>query len=212
DRAPAREIRGWAPRGRRTDRRGRRGPADGWRSSSPSDGGCLRGAARRRASRSVGAVPSGAPLTTPVTLSLDPVGVQARILDATVPNGVLTPPNDVRDVGIWLDGAPLDAVAGTTLIVGHVNLVGQGNGALFELGTIEPGEVIRTSDAGGTTTAWRVTAVATRPKSAGIEESVLAGPDGPRRLAVVTCGGELQFDNGVGDYSDNVYLYAEPLV
>lgn len=164
------------------------------------------------ASRSVGAVPSGAPLTTPVTLSLDPVGVQARILDATVPNGVLTPPGDVHDVGIWLDGATLDAVAGTTLIVGHVNLVGQGNGALFELGTIEPGEVIRTSDAGGTTTAWRVTAVTSRPKSAGIEESVLAGPDGPRRLAVVTCGGELQFDDGVGDYSDNVYLYAEPLV
>ncbi|MFC9515612.1 class F sortase [Nocardiaceae bacterium NPDC056970] len=164
------------------------------------------------APRSVGAVPPGEPLTTADTLALDPVGVRARILDATVPNGVLTPPNDVRDVGIWRDGAPLDSATGTTLIVGHVNLVGQGNGALFDLGTIEPGQVIRTSGASGATTAWKVTAVRTRPKSAGVEESVLAGPDGPRRLAVVTCGGELQFENGVGDYSDNVYLYADPIV
>ena len=37
------------------------------------------------ASRSVGAGPRGAPLTTPVTQSLDPVGVQARVLDANRP-------------------------------------------------------------------------------------------------------------------------------
>lgn len=163
------------------------------------------------ASRSPGVASPADPLITPNTLALDPVGVRAPIVDATVPNGVLTPPNDVRTVGIWLDGATLDSATGTTLIVGHVNLVGQGNGALFDLGTIEPGEVIRTSDATGATTAWTVTAVTTRPKAAGVEESVLAGPDGPRRLAVVTCGGELEFENGVGDYSDNVYLYADPL-
>lgn len=155
-------------------------------------------------------VPSGTPLP-PGTLSLDGLGVQAPIVDATVPDGVLTPPDDVAQVGIWLDGAPLDSATGTTLLVGHVNLVGQGNGALFDLATVAPGEVIRTSDAAGTVTAWRVTAVTARPKSAGVEESVLAGPEGQRRLAVVTCGGDLQFENGVGDYSDNVYLYAESL-
>ncbi|WP_236721790.1 class F sortase [Prescottella equi] len=161
---------------------------------------------------STGFVPPVEPLTTANTLSLDPVGVRAAIVNATVPNGVLTPPDDVRNVGIWLDGAPLDSATGTTLIVGHVNLIGQGNGALFELGSIHPGEVIRTSNATGTPTSWRVTTVESRPKAAGVEDSVLAGPDGPRRLAVVTCGGELQFDNGVGDYSHNTYLYAEPVV
>ena len=34
------------------------------------------------------------------TLSLDPVGVQAPIVDATVPEGVLTPPENVKNVGI----------------------------------------------------------------------------------------------------------------
>ncbi|ORI18571.1 sortase [Rhodococcus erythropolis] len=151
-------------------------------------------------------------LMTPNTLSLDPVGVQASIVDATVPEGVLTPPENVKNVGIWLDGASLDSVTGTTLIAGHVNLTGQGNGALFDLGTIEPGEVIRTSDATGKSTSWKVTAVTTRPKADGVEESVLAGPDGPRKLAVVTCGGELQFEDGVGNYADNVYLYADLMV
>lgn len=72
-------------------------------------------------------------LMTPNTLSLDPVGVQAPIVDATVPEGVLTPPENVKNVGIWLDGASLDSATGTTLIAGHVNLTGQGNGALFDL-------------------------------------------------------------------------------
>lgn len=151
-------------------------------------------------------------LMTPNTLSLDPVGVQAPIVDATVPEGVLTPPENVKNVGIWLDGASLDSATGTTLIAGHVNLTGQGNGALFDLGTIEPGEVIRTSDATGKSTSWKVTAVTTRPKADGVEESVLAGPEGPRKLAVVTCGGELQFEDGVGNYADNVYLYADLVV
>ncbi|MFE5646541.1 class F sortase [Rhodococcus sp. NPDC056516] len=151
-------------------------------------------------------------LMAPNTLSLDPVGVQAPIVDATVPDGVLTPPENVKNVGIWLDGAALDSVTGTTLIAGHVNLTGQGNGALFDLGTIEPGEVIRTSDATGKSTSWKVTAVKTRPKADGVEESVLAGPEGARKLAVVTCGGELQFEDGVGNYADNVYLYADLMV
>jgi hypothetical protein len=145
----------------------------------------------------------------PGILSLDPLGVQAPIVDASVIDGALTPPDDVSEVGIWLDGAPLDSSTGTTLIAGHANLAGQGNGALFDLGTVEPGQEIRTSDAAGNSTRWRVTSVVSRAKADGIEESVLAGPDGPRKLAVVTCGGELDFTDGVGNYQDNVYLYAD---
>lgn len=149
--------------------------------------------------------------TTPAhgTLSLDPINIDAPIVDATVINGVLTPPGNVEEVGIWLDGASLDSTTGTTLIAGHVNLAGQGNGALFDLGSLTPGQEIRTTGVSGNTTTWRVTAVVSRPKADGIEESVLDGPDGPRKLAVVTCGGELEYDDGIGNYLDNVYLYAD---
>ncbi|MFD4292891.1 class F sortase [Rhodococcus sp. NPDC058505] len=145
----------------------------------------------------------------PRTLALPRVGVAAPIGVATVPGGVLTPPNDVSTVGIWQDGAPLAADAGTTLLAGHVNMVGQGNGALFSLALMQPGDVIHTSDDAGRSTAWRVTRVVERPKADGVEESVLDGPTGPRRLAVVTCGGDLTYTDGVGDYTDNVYLYAD---
>ncbi|MGV0157042.1 class F sortase [Rhodococcus sp. GB-02] len=147
--------------------------------------------------------------TTHGTLSLDPINIDTPIVDATVINGVLTPPGDVKEVGIWLDGAPLDATTGTTLIAGHVNLAGQGNGALFDLGTLTPGQEIHTTSTSGNTTTWRVTAVVSRPKADGIEESVLEGPDGPRKLAVVTCGGDLEYEDGIGNYLDNVYLYAD---
>ncbi|MFD4179601.1 class F sortase [Rhodococcus sp. NPDC058514] len=147
----------------------------------------------------------------PRILSMPRVGMSAPIGVSTVPGGVLTPPNDVSTVGIWLDGAPLAADEGTTLLAGHVNLVGQGNGALFNLALMQPGDIIHTSDDTGKPTAWRVTRVVERAKADGVEESVLDGPTGPRRLAVVTCGGELTYDNGVGDYEDNVYLYADLL-
>lgn len=150
-------------------------------------------------------------LMAPLTLTLDRIGVSAPIVDAAVINGVLTPPSLVSMVGIWLDGAAMDAAEGTTLLAGHVNLVGQGNGALFNLALMQPGDLVHTSDAQGRASAWRVTAVVDRPKADGIEESVLDGPTGPRRLAVVTCGGDLSYANGVGNYLDNVYLYAEPV-
>ncbi|MCW2295513.1 class F sortase [Rhodococcus erythropolis] len=152
---------------------------------------------------------TAAATTTHGTLSLDPINIDAPIVDATVINGVLTPPGDVKEVGIWLDGAPLDSATGTTLIAGHVNLAGQGNGALFDLGTLKPGQEIRTIGASGEATTWRVTAVVSHPKSDGIEDSVLDGPEGPRKLAVVTCGGDLEYDDGIGNYVDNVYLYAD---
>lgn len=149
------------------------------------------------------------PILPPETLSLGPLGVTAPILNATVPNGVLTPPFDVTQVGRWVDGAELESDTGTVLIAGHVNMSGQGNGALFNLSRIRPGEFVHTSDAQGAITTWRVTSVVDRPKADGIEQSVLDGPEGPRRLAVVTCGGDLEYANGVGDYEDNVYLYAD---
>ncbi|OYD61219.1 class F sortase [Rhodococcus sp. OK302] len=148
-------------------------------------------------------------LIEPNTLVLNRIGVRAPIVDATVPGGVLTPPDDVSMVGIWVDGAPLVADEGTTLLAGHVNLVGQGNGALFNLALMQPGDIVRTADSEGRPMSWRVTSVVDRPKVDGIEESVLDGPTGPRRLAVVTCGGDLSYANGVGNYEDNVYLYAD---
>ncbi|MCT2146777.1 class F sortase [Dietzia cinnamea] len=149
------------------------------------------------------------PMLPPETLSLGPLGVTAPILNATVLNGVLTPPLDVTQVGKWVDGARLESDSGTVLIAGHVNMSGQGNGALFNLARIRPGEFVHTSDEQGAVTTWRVTNVVERPKADGVEESVLDGPEGPRRLAVVTCGGDLEYINGIGDYEDNVYLYAD---
>lgn len=114
-------------------------------------------------------------------------------------------------VGIWIDGATLDAEEGTTLSAGHGNLVGHGNGALLNVTLMKPGDVLRTSDAEGWTTSWRVTQMVDRAKVDGVEGNVLDGLTGPRKLPVVTCGGVLSYATGVGNYTDNVYLYAEQI-
>ncbi len=143
-------------------------------------------------------------------LRLDPLSVTAPVVPATVPGGVLTPPQDVSTVGIWTDGAPLHAASGTTVLAGHVNLAGHGAGALHDLHVVQPGELVHTVDHEGNVDAWRVTAVTERPKTSGVDESIWDGLAGPRRLVVVTCGGDLEYAGGRGDYQDNVYLYAEP--
>ncbi|GAA4806919.1 hypothetical protein [Tomitella cavernea] len=92
---------------------------------------------------------------------------------------------------------------------------------------MRPGGIIYSADDTGAPTECRVTAVTELPKADGVEPSVFDGPDGPRRLAVVACGcelayacgcelayacgGERTYADGVGDYADNVYLYAAPV-
>lgn len=147
--------------------------------------------------------------SAPLTLTLDRLGVTAPIVPATLSQGVLNPPESVSTVGIWTDGAPLNSNAGTTLLTGHVNLANQGNGAFADLHELRPGDSVTTTDEAGQMTIWEVTLVFSRPKSEGVDPTAVAGRDGPRRLALVTCGGDLVFSSDIGDYSDNVYLYAE---
>lgn len=145
----------------------------------------------------------------PLTLALPGQGVSADITEATVENAVLEPPRNVAQVGIWTDGAHLDSATGTTLLVGHVDYIGQGDGALHNLIGMKPGDVIVTTDAKGEPTEWSVTEVTTRPKESGVDPAVFVGTEGPRMLALVTCGGSIEQTDRGGSYTDNVYVKAK---
>ncbi len=132
------------------------------------------------------------------------------VVAATVDGDQISPPRDVHVAGIWTGGASLDATTGTTTLVGHVNYVHQGNGAFHDLSFVPVGSSVTTVDATGSPTAWIVTAVTTTPKTAGVDPGALAGPAGPRRLVLVTCGGE--YDGTLHSYSNNVYVWATRLV
>lgn len=121
---------------------------------------------------------------------------------------VLEPPADVHTVGRWASGSPLAARAGTTDLIGHVNYTGQGPGALHDIANLHRGDLLYTTDHHGAANTWTVNAVVARSKSIGIDTTAFAGPDGPRQLILITCGGA--FDSAAQSYRSNVYVWAQP--
>jgi hypothetical protein len=154
----------------------------------------------------------------PSSLIIPSVCVDGTVVGTTrTATGVLLIPGDVHDVGLWDDGEPLLSPAGsvytsgTTLVAGHVNYVGQGDGALFNLYRVQPGALVYATDVSGRATLWRVVSAVSVLK-ADLPASVFAGTQGARRLVIVTCGGTLDYIPGTGyTYDDNVVVTAVPL-
>ena len=135
------------------------------------------------------------------------LGVTAPLLAEPLVRGSLTIPPDVHDVGWYRGGGQIGAKAGTLLLAGHVNYVGQGWGAFGHLADLRQGATVFTTDAAGAVQAWRVTAV-TAMLQASLPQGIFDA-SGPRRLVLVTCGGTLEPDHL---YNENVVVYATPVV
>jgi hypothetical protein len=129
-------------------------------------------------------------------------------------------PADVHTVGVWDGGAPISRPdgsagdAGSTVVVGHVDDVDQGNGALHDLYLTKPGEAVYLTDSAGHTIRWRAVALQVVVKAA-LPHELFVGATGPRRLYLVTCGGKLvHLSNGrggtFGTYEDNVIVTLVP--
>ena len=135
------------------------------------------------------------------------LGVTAPLLAEPLARGSLTIPSDVHDVGWYSGGGQIGAQVGTLLLAGHVNYVGQGWGAFGHLADLQRGATVFTTNAAGAVRAWRVTAV-TAMLQAALPQGIFDA-SGPRRLALVTCGGTLEPDHL---YNDNVVVYATPVM
>jgi sortase family protein len=120
----------------------------------------------------------------------------------------LEPPSDVHRTCRWAGGADLGAAQGTTVITGHINWVGQGTGALGNIGRLAPGNAVYTADGQGTVTRWQVQRVTFRNKNRGVDLRAFDGPGGPRVLYLISCGGP--FDAADASYVDNIYVRAVP--
>ena len=134
------------------------------------------------------------------------LGVDAPVRRETVTaDGELVVPGDPRVIGSW-HGEPARAAAvGTLVLAGHVDSRGD-LGAFHPLSRIGPGAVVDLVDAAGRTESWRVEALEVRRKDA-----LPAFPeDGPRRLALVTCGGPVVHTAHGRGYRDNVIVWATP--
>ncbi|MCM3696313.1 class F sortase [Microbacterium oleivorans] len=100
--------------------------------------------------------------------------------------------------------APADA-EGTTVIAAHVDDREYGVGPLAKLRNAREGDEVTVTDADGTVTTYVTQSVTYIPR-AELPVDELFTREGPRTLAVITCGGD--FDQQTRTYSDNVVLIA----
>ncbi|MHB8221174.1 MAG: DUF7507 domain-containing protein, partial [Acidimicrobiales bacterium] len=152
------------------------------------------------------AVVAAVPRQVPNELSIPSLGVVAPLVPETIVGSSLGIPGDVKQVGIWTGGAPVDSPSGTVLLAGHINWYNQGNGALYDLSQIKPGAIIHVSDSSGNITTWVASSLQAYPKSE-LPQDIFS-PNGSRQLVLVTCGGA--FVPSTGHYVDNVVVRAVP--
>jgi hypothetical protein len=148
------------------------------------------------------------PSSPPVRLVATAAGVDAPVIPVGVdPDRGLAVPTDPSVVGWWRDGAQPGSLAGSVVLAGHVDTRADGPGALFRLVSLRPrDEVVVGTPAG--TVDYVVEAVRRYPK-AGLPAEAFATTGRPR-LVLITCGGA--FDGRTRHYSDNVVVYATPVV
>ena len=153
---------------------------------------------------------------TGAALVIPALQVRAPVVATGAVDGSMTIPADVHTVG-WYDGAdtsggrttsaptPWPGQAGVSLLAGHINWVGQGQGALYYIGQLAVGDPIEVIGSNREATYWRVSQPAITISKANLPADLFVNT-GPAKLALVTCGGP--FDAATGHYLDNVIVWA----
>ncbi|WP_432491861.1 class F sortase [Kineococcus gypseus] len=148
------------------------------------------------------------PVVAPVALRVPDLGVDAPVVDVGVaPDGGVEVPERAWRVG-WYRFGPVPGAPGSAVVVGHVDTVRDGPGALHPLAGAEAGQRVEVVLADGSVRAFAVTARQRFVKEE-LPVAELFARTGPARLVLVTCGGE--FDRRTRSYEENVVVVAEPV-
>jgi len=150
---------------------------------------------------------AGAPAAMPPgtialpSLGVGPVGIGPSCAE---PNGILEPPSNPGPMTCsWRGSVPLGSSSGMFTEASHVNYNGR-EGAFSRLSQLRPGDPVYTASANGQVQAWVTVREYARSKALPLDVSAFQGPDGPRALALVSCGGKLTGRS----YDDNILAFA----
>ncbi len=144
-------------------------------------------------SRGAPAVASSTPAAPPALpgrperIEIPAIDVSARVLPVAAVGSVLAPPDDVRLVGWWEDGAEPGDARGAVLMTGHS--YSRGDGVFDRLGELLPGRPVRVVTDHGVV-RYRVASVTAHPRDriAHLAPSLFSVTGGPR-LVLTTCSG-----------------------
>jgi len=158
-------------------------------------------------------VPAGGGRPAPARLAVGSValaatGLQARLSEVSFHGDALTPPGDIATAAVWHEGAALDDVVGTTVLVGHVSDYHDRPGAFHRLWGARRGQSVVTTATDGARVRWRITHVTMTAKRELPQSLFRQGL--ARRLVLVTCGNEIHYADGGFHYRSNLVVEAVP--
>ena len=118
------------------------------------------------------------------------------------PDRTVQVPTNYQQPG-WFRLGPSPGEVGSAVILGHVDDL-KGPAVFFRLGSLKVGDKVEVSLANGVLAHFKVTTMATYPKTQFPAKQVYAS-HGYSALQLVTCGGA--FDTRTGHYLSNVVAY-----
>ena len=143
----------------------------------------------------------------PTSISIERLGLAATTVRTVgvEPNGEMTVP-PAREVG-WYRYGPTPGEAGSAVLAGHVASGGV-PGAFRYLDELEPGDLVTVGFDDGSSQTWVVDDLFQVDKTA-LPFDTLFARSGTAKLALITCGG--QFDYDARSYDDNIVVTASPI-
>jgi hypothetical protein len=154
-------------------------------------------------------IPEPEVIRPPRQLSIGSVGIDMPIrATGVLADGQMQLPNDPNVIGWYKFGAAPGIDVGSTVLGGHIDTVKKGVGPLARLAAASEGDRITVTNSRGKPVRYEVTSVQRIAKAA-LPVDRLFRPDGPHRLAVITCGGQYLPDEG--GYEDNIVVLARPM-
>lgn len=141
--------------------------------------------------------------SVPVSLRIPAIGVSVSVgtLGLNLDRTVQVPTN--YQLPGWFRLGPSPGEVGSAVILGHVDDL-KGPAVFFRLGSLKVGDKVEVILANGVLAHFKVTTVATYPKTQFPAKQVYAS-HGYSALQLVTCGGA--FDTRTGHYLSNVVAY-----
>jgi Sortase domain len=144
----------------------------------------------------------------PVELVVGGIDLRIPIVATGVAtDGQMQLPADPARIGWYRYGATPGSGRGSVVLGGHLDSRQYGVGPLVRLARTRPGDVIELGLSDGRSLKYRTEAVRNVDKQALALDDVF-DRDGPRRLRLVTCGGEYLPDRG--GYQQNLVVTAVP--
>jgi hypothetical protein len=145
-------------------------------------------------------------LPRPVDVAIPAIDYAAGVTPVGVTSaGDMSLPADPATLG-WYKYGPSPDAPGSTVLAGHLDSVTYGVGPLVRLRDVRPGDRVDVTLTDGRTDAYVVVAIDRYSRTSLPDE--LFARTGPRRLLIITCGGE--YDANAGGYQLNLVVTAAP--